>query len=133
MLLRVVHAVLQRAPPGPLEHRDDLFRSPLAFIDTSALEWAKRRDQPGGDKEGLNQRGYRNRGEAEPLADLATYHCSSQGMRASGTPQAEYETHYSHRPHRTLQQNPPAGRSHPARDKRECPCAAARSARPPDA
>ncbi len=25
----------------------------------------------------------------------------------------EYVDHYSHRPHRTLQQNPPAGRSHP--------------------
>jgi hypothetical protein len=61
-------------PPGLREHRDDLFRSPLAFIDTSALEWANRRDQPGGDKERLNQRGYRNRGEAELLADLAAHY-----------------------------------------------------------
>ena len=61
-------------PPGLREHRDDLFRSPLALIDTSALEWARRRDQPAGDKERLNQRGYRNQGEAELLADLATYY-----------------------------------------------------------
>jgi AAA domain len=61
-------------PPGLREHRDDLFRSPLAFIDTSALEWAKRRDQPGGDKERLNQRGYRNQLEAELLADLAVHY-----------------------------------------------------------
>jgi hypothetical protein len=60
-------------PPGLREHQDDLFRSPLAFIDTSALEWARRRDQTGGDNERLNQRGYRNQGEAELLADLATH------------------------------------------------------------
>jgi hypothetical protein len=63
-----------RTPRGLREHRDDLFRSPLAFIDTSALEWAKRRDQPGGDKERLNQRGFRNQLEAELLADLAVHY-----------------------------------------------------------
>jgi hypothetical protein len=65
---------LLKTPPGLREHRDDLFRSPLAFIDTSALEWAKRRDQPGGDKERLNQRGYRNQCEAQLLADLAAHY-----------------------------------------------------------
>jgi superfamily I DNA and/or RNA helicase len=61
-------------PPGLRQHRDDLFRSPLALIDTSALEWAKRRDQPGGSRERLNQRGYRNQLEAELLADLAVHY-----------------------------------------------------------
>ena len=45
----------------------------------------------------------------------------------------EYADHYNaHRPHRTLQQNPPAGRPRSARCRRECPGPAARPARRPD-
>ncbi len=58
-------------PPGLREHRDRLFRSPLAFADTSALEWAKRRDRSGRDRERWGQQGYDNPGEARLLADLA--------------------------------------------------------------
>ena len=61
-------------PPRLREHRDDLFRSPLAFIDTSALDWPQRRDRSGQDRERFGQRGYDNPGEAQMLADLAVYY-----------------------------------------------------------
>lgn len=61
-------------PSGLREHHDELFRSPLVFIDTSPLEQAKRKEQPGGNKERLNQRGYRNPCEAQLLADLAVHY-----------------------------------------------------------
>ena len=61
-------------PPGLREHRDRLFRSPLAFVDTSALEWAKRRDRSGRDRERWGQQGYDNPGEARLLADLAMHY-----------------------------------------------------------
>ena len=58
-------------PPGLREHRDDFFRSALAFVDTSALDWPQRRDRSGQDRERFGQRGYDNPGEARMLADLA--------------------------------------------------------------
>lgn len=61
-------------PPGLREHRDDFFRSPLAFIDTSALDWPQRRDRSGHDRERFGQRGYDNPGEARMLADLAVHY-----------------------------------------------------------
>jgi hypothetical protein len=59
-------------PPGLREHRDGSFRSALAFIDTSALDWPRRRDRSG--QERFGQRGYDNPGEARMLADLAIHY-----------------------------------------------------------
>jgi hypothetical protein len=56
-------------PQGLREHQDDLFRSPLAFIDTSGLDWRQRRD-----RSGRGGRGYDNPGEARMLADLAVHY-----------------------------------------------------------
>jgi hypothetical protein len=68
-----------QTPPGLREHRDELFRSALALVDTSALNWAKRRDRSGQDRERWGQRGYDNPGEARLLADLAIrYHHAHQ-------------------------------------------------------
>jgi hypothetical protein len=61
-------------PPGLREHRDELFRSALAFVDTSALDWTERGDRSGQDRERWGQRGYDNPGEARMLADLAAYY-----------------------------------------------------------
>jgi superfamily I DNA and/or RNA helicase len=61
-------------PPGLREHRDDVFRSALAFIDTSALDWRQRCDRSGQDRERFGQRGYDNPGEARMLADLAAHY-----------------------------------------------------------
>jgi AAA domain len=61
-------------PPRLREHRDELFRSALAFVDTSALDWPTRRDRSGQDRERWGQRGYDNPGEARMLADLATHY-----------------------------------------------------------
>ena len=61
-------------PPGLREHRGDLFRSALAFVDTSALAWPERRDRSGADRERWGQRGYDNPGEARLLADLAIHY-----------------------------------------------------------
>lgn len=61
-------------PPRLREHRDDCFRSALAFIDTSALDWPRRRDRSGQDRERFGQRGYDNPGEARMLADLAIHY-----------------------------------------------------------
>ena len=61
-------------PAGLREHRDELFRSALAFVDTSALDWPKRRDRSGRDRERWGQRGYDNPGEARLLADLALHY-----------------------------------------------------------
>jgi len=54
-------------PPGLREYRDDFFRSALAFVDTSALDWPQRRDRSGQDRERFGQRGYDNPGEARML------------------------------------------------------------------
>jgi hypothetical protein len=61
-------------PPGLREHRDELFRFPLAFVDTSALDWAKRRDRSGRARERWGQQGYDNPEEARLLADLAIHY-----------------------------------------------------------
>lgn len=61
-------------PPGLREHQSDLFRSALAFIDTSQMAWAQRRDRSGYDRERFGQRGYDNPGEARMLADLAVHY-----------------------------------------------------------
>lgn len=58
-------------PPGLREHNDDLFGSPLAFIDTSGLDWRQRRDRSA---RGRGRRGYDNPGEARMLADLAVHY-----------------------------------------------------------
>jgi hypothetical protein len=61
-------------PTGLREHRSDLFRSALAFIDTSELGWPQRRERSGQDRERFGQRGYDNPGEARMLADLAIHY-----------------------------------------------------------
>jgi superfamily I DNA and/or RNA helicase len=61
-------------PPGLREHRDDLFRSALAFVDTSALDWARRQDRSGRHRERWGQPGYDNPAEASLLAALATHY-----------------------------------------------------------
>lgn len=61
-------------PPGLREHCDELFGSPLALVDTSALGWPERRDRSGGDRERWRQRGYDNPCEAQLLADLAIHY-----------------------------------------------------------
>lgn len=61
-------------PRGLREHQSDLFRSALALIDTSQMDWAQRRDRSGHDRERFGQRGYDNPVEAQMLADLAVHY-----------------------------------------------------------
>ncbi len=61
-------------PLGLREHRDQLFRSAFALIDTSALDWAKRGERSGKDRERLGQPGFDNLGEARLLASLAIHY-----------------------------------------------------------
>ncbi|GAA0366081.1 AAA domain-containing protein [Actinoallomurus spadix] len=55
------------------EHRDPLFGSPMAFIDTSALPTAQRREQRTG-LDHVNLSGYTNPAEAELIALLAAFY-----------------------------------------------------------
>ncbi|WP_158891853.1 DEAD/DEAH box helicase [Amycolatopsis anabasis] len=55
-------------------HRDPLFGSPLAFIDTAELPPAKRYEQDAGDRERFRQRGFTNLAEAKVLAELAAFY-----------------------------------------------------------
>ena len=73
-------------PPGLREHRSDLFRSALAFIDTSGLGWPQRRDRSGQDRERFGQRGYDNPGEARMLADLAIHYSRARRTGPSSSP-----------------------------------------------
>jgi hypothetical protein len=63
-----------RTPPGLRTHRPDLFTSAFTFIDTSDLEWPKRRDRSGRNRERWGQQGYDNPGEGRLLADLAIHY-----------------------------------------------------------
>ncbi|MFL1906125.1 DEAD/DEAH box helicase [Streptomyces tauricus] len=56
------------------EHRDPLFRTPMAFVDTSDLPTDRRYEQKGRAGERFGQRGYTNRAEAKLLADLAAFY-----------------------------------------------------------
>jgi hypothetical protein len=57
------------------EHRDPLFRSPLAFVDTARLPERERQEKAGGSDERWGQRGYTNPAEARLLIRLALlYH-----------------------------------------------------------
>ena len=59
----------------PREHRDPLFRSPMAFVDTARLPPAQRYEKSGRDRERWGQPGYTNPAEAELLTELAAlYH-----------------------------------------------------------
>jgi hypothetical protein len=53
------------------EHRDPLFRSPLAFVDTSRLPPRERYEKSGRDRERWGQPGYTNPAEADLLTELA--------------------------------------------------------------
>jgi len=64
----------QLVTPEPRAHRDRLFGSPMAFVDTSGLDWPERRDRSGRDRERWGQKGYDNPAEARLLADLAVYY-----------------------------------------------------------
>ena len=57
------------------EHRDPLFRSPLAFVNTSRLRPRERYEKSGRDRERWGQPGYTNPAEADLLTALAArYH-----------------------------------------------------------
>lgn len=64
----------QLVTPEPRVHRDRLFGSPMAFVDTSGLDWPERKDRSGRDRERWGQKGYDNPAEARLLADLAVYY-----------------------------------------------------------
>ncbi len=64
----------QLLTPEPRVHRDRLFGSPMAFVDTSGLDWPERKDRSGRDRERWGQKGYDNPAEARLLADLAAYY-----------------------------------------------------------
>ncbi len=53
------------------EYRDPLFRSPLAFVDTSRLPPRERYEKSGRDRERWGQAGYTNPAEADLLTELA--------------------------------------------------------------
>ena len=53
------------------EHRDPLFRSPLAFVNTSRLPPRERYEKSGRDRERWGQPGYTNPAEADLLTELA--------------------------------------------------------------
>jgi hypothetical protein len=56
------------------EHRDPLFRSPMAFVDTAQLPAGERGEISGRDRERWGQRGFINPTEAELLTSLAAYY-----------------------------------------------------------
>jgi len=56
------------------EHRDPLFASPLAFVDTARLPATRRREQSGRARERWGQPGYSNPAEASLLVELATFY-----------------------------------------------------------
>src|SRR5438309_1786372 len=56
------------------DHRDPLFRSPMAFVDTAPLPPAERHEKSGRDRERWGQPGYTNPAEAELLTDLAVFY-----------------------------------------------------------
>jgi ATP-dependent RNA/DNA helicase IGHMBP2 len=55
-------------------HEDELFGSALAFVDTSAVDWARRQDRSGRHRERWGQLGYDNPQEARLLAALAVHY-----------------------------------------------------------
>ena len=56
------------------DHRDPLFDSPLAFIDTSGLPAGQRCEKSGRDRERWGQPGYTNPAEADLLTELAVFY-----------------------------------------------------------
>jgi AAA domain len=56
------------------KHRDLLFRSPLAFVDTASLPPGERGERSGRDRERWGQPGYTNPAEAELVTELAVYY-----------------------------------------------------------
>lgn len=56
------------------DHRDPLFRSPMAFVDTARLPPAQRHERSGREREKWGQPGYTNPTEAELLTDLAAFY-----------------------------------------------------------
>ncbi|MGP3927929.1 DEAD/DEAH box helicase [Streptomyces sp. 8N616] len=56
------------------EHRDRLFTSAMAFVDTSGLPAADRYEKQGHAGERFGQRGYTNRAEGALLAELAAFY-----------------------------------------------------------
>ena len=56
------------------EHRDLLFRSPLAFVDTASLPPGERQETSGRGRERWDQPGYTNTAEAELLTELAGHY-----------------------------------------------------------
>ena len=56
------------------EHRDLLFRSPLAFVDTASLPPGERHETSGRGRERWDQPGYTNPAEAELLTELAGHY-----------------------------------------------------------
>lgn len=56
------------------EHRDPLFRRPMAFIDTARLPPARRHEKSGRDRERWGQPGYTNPVEAELLTELVAFY-----------------------------------------------------------
>jgi hypothetical protein len=55
-------------------HRDLLFRSPLAFVNTASLPPGRRSEQSARDREPGGPPGYTNRAEAELLTELAVHY-----------------------------------------------------------
>lgn len=53
------------------DHRDPLFRTPMAFVDTSGLPIGRRKERQGRCSERFGQRGYINEVECELLSELA--------------------------------------------------------------
>jgi AAA domain len=59
---------------APREHRDLLFDSPMAFVNTAQLPAAVRYEKSGRERERWGQPGYTNRAEAELLTELAAWY-----------------------------------------------------------
>jgi superfamily I DNA and/or RNA helicase len=56
------------------QHRDPLFASPMAFINTAQLPAVQRGEQSGRDREQWGQPGYTNPAEADLLIELAVFY-----------------------------------------------------------
>lgn len=56
------------------QHRDLLFSSPMAFVDTARLPAAQRHEKSGRDREQWGQPGYTNPAEADLLTELAAFY-----------------------------------------------------------
>jgi AAA domain len=59
---------------APCEHRDLLFDSPMAFVNTAQLPAGVRYEKSGRERERWGQPGYTNRAEAELLTELAAWY-----------------------------------------------------------